>query len=85
MKADLHPGDVLMIPTLWLHDVEYLQGGHGVNAFYDAPQKDLRLCLWLKDHLHQMDADQLRMNLRESDTAWQGPDPGEDVGENGAE
>jgi len=25
MKADLYPGDVLLIPTMWLHDVEYIQ------------------------------------------------------------
>ena len=38
LRADLQPGDALLIPSIWLHDVEYIEGGHGVNAFYDAPQ-----------------------------------------------
>ena len=36
--ADLHPGDVLLIPVLWLHEVTYIRGGIGVNTFYSSPQ-----------------------------------------------
>jgi len=51
--ADLYPGDVLMIPTLWLHEVTYVSGGVGINTFYASRQLqqkgDPMLCRILKN------------------------------------
>lgn len=52
-RGELIGGDVLLIPTLWLHRVEYLTGGIGVNAFYGSEQLqqagDPLMCMYLKD------------------------------------
>ena len=53
LVADLHPGDVLLIPVLWLHEVTYVRGGIGVNTFFSSPQLlrkgDPMLCNALKE------------------------------------
>jgi len=42
-------------------------GGHGVNAFYDAPQGDVATCLWFKDFLGKMTPQQIVKKIEDSD------------------
>ena len=48
-RADLHPGDTLFIPPMYLHEVLITEGSLGVNSFFEAFNfPDTRACTEMK-------------------------------------
>jgi len=67
-RAELHRGDVLMIPTLWLHDVKYVVGGGGFNTFYHVQTEEIRLCESIKrGEISSMNQHQILAAVRKSE------------------
>ena len=48
-RADLQPGDTLFIPLLYLHKVLILEGGLGINTFFESTDfPDTVACMEVK-------------------------------------